>query len=290
MIRVLTGPPTSPLVVIPNIAAATAMVAAPDTPAFSKSGAKARPVAGPPVRVTEPLRTPNRGWSPKGRAMRMPRTFWRTAKTVAAEEEPDDLGPADLEQADAGPEPDGREESDHQRIAERRVELKEGRAGPAGDERQEGDDEAADDRCGDVVSRQRLDELAQPISEEQDDSRKSDRVDQVEFEHERLPENGRGDYSTRKEMLPQNIADWIHSSQRMQCVGSDTIVTFNPRVWSLDPGVRVHPVTGSQGEHLQGSRQAAPVDGPLCGAWQRPADLPILRDKRPDLLPVEEPV
>jgi hypothetical protein len=26
------------------------------------------------------------------------------------------------------------------------------------------------------------------------------------------------------------------------------------------------------------------------GAWQRPADLPVLRDKPPDLLPVEEPV
>ena len=32
------------------MAAATAIVAAPLTPAFSKSGAKARPVAGPPVR------------------------------------------------------------------------------------------------------------------------------------------------------------------------------------------------------------------------------------------------
>ena len=45
------------------------------TPAFSNNGAKASPVAGPPVRVTEPARTPNSGLSPKGRAIAAPRRF-----------------------------------------------------------------------------------------------------------------------------------------------------------------------------------------------------------------------
>ena len=45
------------------------------TPAFSNSGAKASPVAGPPVRVTDPARTPKRGLRPKGRAINAPTTF-----------------------------------------------------------------------------------------------------------------------------------------------------------------------------------------------------------------------
>jgi hypothetical protein len=68
------------------------------------------------------------------------------------------------------------------------------------------------------------------------------------------------------------------------------VSTLSPRVWVADPGIRVHTHFGRPGDYLQGGLQATPVDGPLCAAWQRSADLPVLRDKRPDLLPVEEPV
>ena len=54
---------------MPPIATAIATEDAPMTPASSKSGAKARPVAGPPVSVTDPARTPNSGCSPNPMAI-----------------------------------------------------------------------------------------------------------------------------------------------------------------------------------------------------------------------------
>jgi hypothetical protein len=67
---------------IPAIADATARVDAPGTPADSKSGAKARPVAGPPVRVTDPLSTPNSGCIPRSDATAAPSAFCSTATMV----------------------------------------------------------------------------------------------------------------------------------------------------------------------------------------------------------------
>src|SRR5688572_25385422 len=55
------GPPITPPETMPTIAAATASVAAPGTPACSNNGANAKPVAGPPVRVTDPASTPING-------------------------------------------------------------------------------------------------------------------------------------------------------------------------------------------------------------------------------------
>ncbi len=57
------------------MAAAIAAVAAPGTPCRSNAGANARPVAGPPVNVTDPFRTPKSGCMPIGIAMTMPTTF-----------------------------------------------------------------------------------------------------------------------------------------------------------------------------------------------------------------------
>ena len=68
---------------MPTIAAATASIGAPATPACSKSGAKARPVAGPPVKVTEPASTPINGGWPSAVAASAPTTFWATATTAA---------------------------------------------------------------------------------------------------------------------------------------------------------------------------------------------------------------
>ena len=63
------------------MAAATASVAAAGTPAASKSGANARPVAGPPVSVTDPASTPISGCWPSAYAAPTPRRSVPTAIT-----------------------------------------------------------------------------------------------------------------------------------------------------------------------------------------------------------------
>ena len=93
MSSVPTGPPISPPLTMPTIAAATATVAAPGTPACSNAGAKASPVAGPPVRVTEPVRTPNSGCMPSGTASAIPTTFCSTARTVDSRKKMSTCGP-----------------------------------------------------------------------------------------------------------------------------------------------------------------------------------------------------
>jgi len=61
--------------VIPNVAAVIASVPAPITPAFSKSGAKAMPVAGPPTKVTDPAITPSSGFTPNADEIPIPMKF-----------------------------------------------------------------------------------------------------------------------------------------------------------------------------------------------------------------------
>ena len=72
-----------PPATMPTMAEATASVAAPGTPACSKSGANASPVAGPPMRVSEPAITPRRGGAPSARARPTPTRFC-TAPTAVA--------------------------------------------------------------------------------------------------------------------------------------------------------------------------------------------------------------
>ncbi len=76
---------------MPPIATAIATDDAPTTPASSNSGANARPVAGPPVSVTEPASTPNSGCSPKPTAIRMPTTFCSDGEDGREQEEPQHL-------------------------------------------------------------------------------------------------------------------------------------------------------------------------------------------------------
>ena len=100
---------------MPAIAAATAIVSAPLTPACSKSGAKARPVAGPPASVTDPASTPNSGGCPSSRAAITPSTFCSTVNTEEAARNSTHEWSAAPQQAEAGAEADTREERDHQR-------------------------------------------------------------------------------------------------------------------------------------------------------------------------------
>ena len=78
---------------MPAIAAATARVAAPGTPACSNSGAKASPVAGPPVSVTDPASTPISGCCPSIHATALPTTFCSAATTSAIIKKPRTSGP-----------------------------------------------------------------------------------------------------------------------------------------------------------------------------------------------------
>jgi len=109
--------------------------------------------------------------------------------TVAMMKNKEDLGPPDLEEFKAGPEPDRREEGDHEGIAQRRVECKRGQAVTAGDENREGDDQASHDGRGDIVARQGTDPAAEAVADEQDDAREGDSLDKVEVEH--VPPPGR---------------------------------------------------------------------------------------------------
>ena len=83
----------TPPATMPAVAAATASVAAPGTPACSNSGANASPVAGPPVSVTDPASTPISGCWPSIQATALPTTFWRAATTKAIRKKPKTSGP-----------------------------------------------------------------------------------------------------------------------------------------------------------------------------------------------------
>jgi len=99
------------------------------------------------------------------------------------DEEHEDLGPADLEEPEAGGESDRREKGDHQRIAQGRIEPEESHIVPAGDEDGESDDQASDDRRGDVVSGQRPDPAAEAVPHEQHDPGEGDRMDEIQGDH-----------------------------------------------------------------------------------------------------------
>jgi len=81
---VMVGPPITPPQMMPAIAAVMARVSAPCSPASSNSGAKAMPVAGPPVSVAEPASTPNIGCRSNIQATPMPTRFCSTANRLAS--------------------------------------------------------------------------------------------------------------------------------------------------------------------------------------------------------------
>ena len=141
---------------MPTIAAAIATVAAPGTPACSNAGANARPVAGPPVSVTEPFSTPNSGCMPERHRdqRRRRRSAARRAPWPAAGRSRT-CGPPTLQQRQARAEADGREERDHQRRLQPRVERRRARRrATARRQHRRGDQQPADDRRRHVVARQ----------------------------------------------------------------------------------------------------------------------------------------
>src|SRR3546814_6200317 len=69
---------------MPASAGGRGVDAAPTRPACSDRGAKARPVAGPPVSVAEPASTPNIGSSPNDVATPIPTRFCTPANPDAS--------------------------------------------------------------------------------------------------------------------------------------------------------------------------------------------------------------
>lgn len=61
-------------------------------------------------------------------------------------------------------------------------------------------------------------------------------------------------------------------------------------VWVDHPRIRVHPIACSPRNDLGGGVEAAALVRVLPAVPERPADLPLLRDLGPDVLPLEEPV
>ena len=104
------------------MAADTASVAAPGTPALSKSGANANPVAGPPVSVTEPASTPNSGCSPSAIATTAPTTFCSTAATDASTIIAATSGPPRRSRRTLAPKPTDAKNDVLERRLQRRVE------------------------------------------------------------------------------------------------------------------------------------------------------------------------
>ena len=123
MRRVPIGPPMMPPDTMPTIAEATASDAAPVTPAASKSGANARPVAGPPVSVTEPASTPRSGGTPRAAATAAPTRFCEHRHRLASARNTCHGRAALAQQRHARAEADRGEERDHQRRLQRRVEA-----------------------------------------------------------------------------------------------------------------------------------------------------------------------
>ena len=131
---------------MPPIATATAIDAAPVTPAASKSGANARPVAGPPVSVTEPASTPNKWMQAERQRDQDADHVLQDRKHGSDQKESQHLRTADPQQRQTRPKTDRREEGDHQRTLQRRIELEERHLLLARNENSDGHQQAAHHR------------------------------------------------------------------------------------------------------------------------------------------------
>ncbi len=95
------------------------------------------------------------------------------------QEEPEDLWPADLQQRQARAESDGREERDHQRALQGRIEFDERQALAVGDENCDRHEQSAEYRRRQVVSIEDRNEAAEPMPAEEGNAGEGEGVDQV---------------------------------------------------------------------------------------------------------------
>jgi hypothetical protein len=95
-------------------------------------------------------------------------------------EKPDDERPSDFQKRNARAEADRREERDHQRVAEGRVEADERHPAHPADENRRGHDETADDGGGDVVARDRRNKPFDAVPEEEHQPGERNRLHQIQ--------------------------------------------------------------------------------------------------------------
>jgi hypothetical protein len=95
------------------------------------------------------------------------------------------LRAAHLQQAEARAEPDRREERNHQRRLQRRVEVERDDAAEPQRERDRGEQEPADDRRRNVVAVEHADAAAHAVAGEEDDRRQGERLNEIELEQHR---------------------------------------------------------------------------------------------------------
>ena len=140
-------------------------MAAPDTPACSKSGANANPVAGPPVRVTDPARTPKKG-AARGAERPGFDQVLNDGENRRRDEKQNDLRSADASRATLAPNPmvvkkamfgDRGERYRTERVISRTAAV----SGLHGDE------QPADDGSRDIVARKRRDRPPDRIANEE---------------------------------------------------------------------------------------------------------------------------
>ena len=103
----------------------------------------------------------------------------KDGKDGREQEEAKHLRPADLEQREARAKADRREEGDHHRALQRRVELDERHSLAARDEDGHGDDQAAEHRRRQVVALEDRHEAPEPVAEEQRDAGECERLDEI---------------------------------------------------------------------------------------------------------------
>ena len=179
MRTVPAGPPTRPPATMPPIATAIATEDAPTTPASSKSGAKARPVAGPPVKRDRAGEHAEQRMQPEADRHQDADDVLHDGEDRGQQEEAQHLGPADLEERQARAEADGREEGDHQRALQRRVELHEVHALAPRDEHRDGDQQAPEHGRRQVVAGEDRHQPPQALAEQQGDAREGEGLDEV---------------------------------------------------------------------------------------------------------------
>ena len=137
---------------MPAIAAATATVAAPATPACSRSGAKARPVAGRQSTSRNRRHTEQRAPG-EGGGDAAPTTFCSTATAVANRKKRSTSGSTEPQQLEARAKTNRGEERILEWRLERRVESDQLQAATVRDGHGYCDDEPADDRRRHVQAR-----------------------------------------------------------------------------------------------------------------------------------------
>ena len=169
---------------MPTIAAATASVAAPGTPACfeeRRERESGRRAAGQRHRAREHAHQRMLSEPPRDRGAD---DVLQRGDHDREDEEQEDQRSAAPQQRQAGGEPDRREEGVLQRHLQRRVELERLIPGNTRHRQDRGDRQAAADRRGNVHARQRRNQPPESVAEKEDDAGEGDGLNEIQLEQD----------------------------------------------------------------------------------------------------------